>query len=331
MRYRMQLAPCSPEEYMKQHLLRLPHLFSVMLALLLMISGLPARAEGQHDPAFQFLGRNWISKKAFIDSGARCGTRHIDEIEMDDLDQALRQFQQLRSLRMEPLLRATGSVIVPVYVHVLYDNSGGNISDATIASQITVLNQSFAGSTGGAPSAFQFVLVGTTRTNNSAWYTMTPGSVEEQQAKTALRQGGSDALNIYTANPGGSMLGWATFPWDYNRSPTNDGVVLLHSSLPGGSASPYNLGDTGTHEVGHWLGLYHTFQGRCTVTGDRVSDTARERSPAYGCPTGRNSCRQIGLDPIENFMDYTDDSCMYSFTAGQATRMDSTHLQYRTP
>ncbi len=267
---------------------------------------------------FTFGGVEYVSQAAFIESGRRCGTRI-------DPDEAARQEQLFRAAEAMAGTQVTGGTI-NVYVHVIRKGTGianGDVPDSQINSQIDVLNNAYA------PTGWSFILVSTDRTTNGTWYIMSPGTTAETQAKNALRKGTADDLNLYTANPGGGLLGWATFPSSYASNPKNDGVVVLFSSLPGGTAAPYNEGDTATHEVGHWMGLYHTFQGACLPPGDSVTDTPRERSAAFGCPLGRNTCPQAGRDPVRDFMDYTDDSCMMGFTAGQDARMDSQFTVYR--
>jgi Pregnancy-associated plasma protein-A len=280
------------------------------------------------DKPFIFNGHTWANKEEFIENG-RCTTKQLGEFELEQVERELEVSKENRKAANGGFEMNVAGGTIPVYWHVINNGSSlsqGNIPDSQITAQIDVLNAAFAG------TGWTFSLVSTTRTTNSSWYTCSGGSCESQM-KIALRQGSADDLNIYSNNMGGGLLGWATFPSSYQSQPKMDGVVLLYSSLPGGSAAPYNLGDTGTHEVGHWMGLYHTFQGGCIRSGsggDGVADTPAEKSPAYGCPTGRDSCRNIsGLDPITNFMDYTDDACMNTFTAGQDARMDSMFTTYR--
>ncbi len=259
----------------------------------------------------------------------RCMTVTPSATERARIEDNMLAFSRMKSARGQANHRAVGSVTIPVWFHVINKGTGtanGDVPQSQIDSQMAVLNAAYAS------TPFKFTLAGVDRTTNATWYTMAPGTTAETQAKTALRKGGPETLNLYSANPSGGLLGWATFPTSYASAPKSDGVVVLYTSVPGGTAAPYNLGDTGTHEVGHWLGLYHTFQGGCNGSGDSVSDTPAERSAAYGCPTGRDSCAsKAGIDPITNFMDYTDDSCMNTFSAGQKTRMDTLHAQYRTP
>ena len=142
-------------------------------------------------------------------------------------------------------------------------------------------------------------------------------------------QGAADTLNLYLSRPE-FLLGWATFPQEYKDSPNLDGVVVNIGSLAGGDIEGYNLSDTVPHEVGHWLGLYHTFQDGCSRLNDRVSDTAPEASPNFRCEKGRDTCVEDDLnDPIHNFMDYSYDRCMNKFTHGQHNRMVLHWLAYR--
>jgi pregnancy-associated plasma protein-A len=245
-----------------------------------------------------------------------CVTKDLSEAEKSAVEQAI-------AGSVKGQARTPGSVTIKVYWHTITSSTGaGAVSSTAIANQISVLNAAYS------KTPFKFTLAGTDTTANSTWYTTTGGSAESAM-KNALRKGGAGDLNIYSNNMGGGLLGWATFPSSYSSQPKMDGVVILYSSLPGGSAAPFNQGDTATHEVGHWLGLYHTFQGGCTGSGDSVSDTPAEASPASGCPTGRDTCSTTGLDPITNFMDYSDDACMTTFSTGQIDRMDTLTKQYR--
>ncbi len=286
------------------------------------------KLDADYGPAFTLNGVTFANQRAFIESGARCGVRYYSEFERVRNELSSKAFFAARAAAGQSTdARPIGSVSVPVWVHVIRTGtavSQGNVPDTWITAQMQVLNDAWIN------TAFRFVLAGTTRTTNAAWYDLA-NETAELAAKTALKRGGPETMNIYVANLSGGLLGYAYYAEDAAAVGVLDGVVLLNQSLPGGNAAPYNLGDTGTHEVGHWFGLAHTFEGGCSRSNDLVADTEPEASPAFGCPVGRNTCgiTRTG-DPIRNFMDYTDDSCMNMFTGGQNVRMDAQHLQYRT-
>lgn len=255
----------------------------------------------------------------------RCGTRQLSDGEIAGVERAVARGRKGRT-----------SAVIPVWVHVItrgagYDN--GDVPDSMLREQMRVLSESFNGRTGGANSGFAFDLAGITRTVNAQWFASLASDVGvELAAKTALRRGGPETLNVYITNAD-PWLGWAYFPSILDSSQAAlDGVVVDWRSLPGGTFGVYAEGDTVPHEVGHWLALYHTFDGYCGKNGDYVADTPAEQSPASGCPVGRDSCVGVahpGLDPITNFMDYSYDACMYEFTAGQVERMQSAWSAYR--
>ncbi len=289
------------------------------------------------------------SHKAFVDAGRRCSTRHVDELEMDEVNKHASEHGRALgrqgggggggvddAARIYP----NGSITINVCFHVVsHSNGTGNIPDSRLTNQINAMNEHYSGldtpAYRGAASntSFRFVNAGVTCTVNDSWYNAGPGSAAQTAMKNALHQGTADDLNFHT-NSGGGYLGWATFPNEYAGAPLQDGVVCYWASLPGSTYVPCNEGDTGTHEVGHWLGLYHTFQGGCTLPNDGVADTPLERSPFFGClgrktPDTCKGANGSGVDPVENFMDYTDDPCMYKFSLGQSDRADSMWATYR--
>ena len=246
-------------------------------------------------------------------------------------------------LQSHPEGRSSSTVItIPVVFHVLYNSAAQNISTAQINSQLEVLNQDFrrlnsdASQTPGpfagvaADVEIEFCLASQDPQGNP-----TSGITRTQTSRTAFdpdfdrmkssATGGKDSwnpdhyLNVWVCNLQDDVLGFATFPGD--NAGANDGVVLLYTATGtnGAAQAPFNLGRTGTHEVGHWLNLYHIWgDGGCGVD-DLVNDTPASDAPNYGCSPNHSSCGST--DMVQNYMDYTDDACMNLFTQGQKTRM----------
>jgi hypothetical protein len=222
---------------------------------------------------------------------------------------------------------------VPVYWHVITDGSTGSITDGDVRAQIRVINAGFSGAEGGADVGLRFELAGVTRTNDAEWFAIETFAAEAEM-KQALKQGGANALNVYSTS-GAGFLGWAYYPsivgteFEYL-----DGVVLHWESLAGVSDTfegAYDEGKTLTHEAGHWINLAHTFEGKCGSNGDFVADTPPQRTPTGGCPEGKDTCPSPGLDPIHNYMDYSFDGCYSEFTPGQVQRARDAWLFYRAP
>ncbi|HET8567903.1 MAG TPA: zinc metalloprotease [Candidatus Limnocylindria bacterium] len=221
---------------------------------------------------------------------------------------------------------------VPVWFHVVsLDGKTGNVSDAQIAAQMRVMNLAFSGEYGGVDTGFRWVLAGVTRTTNAEWYYAGPGSPAERDMKKALTIGAPKALNWYSTTAG-PYLGWAYFPGLTPSRMFLDGIVVDWESMLRTSdryEDRYDLGLTAVHEAGHWLGLHHTFNGGCNNNGDYVDDTPPMRIPTRGCPIGKDTCPEPGVDPIHNYMDYSYDSCYFEFTAGQTARMADHFAHFR--
>ncbi|MBO2448111.1 zinc metalloprotease [Actinomadura barringtoniae] len=223
--------------------------------------------------------------------------------------------------------RRAGGIVVPVRFHVISDGDTGRLSEAAARQQIATLNAAYGGKTGGADTGVTFELQKYGVTDNADWF-HTPQKFERDM-KDALRRGGPGTLNLYSAAVGSDVLGFSTFPQWYRKKPVTDGVVIDYRSVPGGPYRHFNLGYTAVHEIGHWLGLFHTFENGCEEPGDGVADTPAEAVPAEGCPWLKDTCPQPGSDPVHNFMNYGWDDCMREFTPGQGRRVRATWAAYR--
>jgi hypothetical protein len=295
----------------------------------------------------------WVTIALFGYSNAQpnrgCGTmQHLEELKAQDvgLEQrmALIESHTQSIVSNEDVARAPGVVYtIPVVVHVLYNNATQNISDAQILSQMTILNNDFRKLNADAsliPAAFssitadiqiEFCLAQRTpaglATNGIVRKSTTVTSFSSNDNVKRSANGGDDAwdatkyLNLWVCNLGGGLLGYAQFP---GGAASTDGVVINHTAFgnTGTATAPYGLGRTATHEVGHWLNLRHIW-GDASCGSDLVSDTPTQQTSNYGCPTyPRVTCSNGPAgDMFMNYMDYTNDACMYAFTNGQKARM----------
>jgi len=275
-------------------------------------------------------------EEAFKTSGRRCGTPVPNELQATMVGGNVRRFREAnRELRV-----ANVPLTIRVrFIHIT-DGQNGAVKKEGRAGQIKVLNEAYR------KAGFEFVYneAEVTTTVQATWFKMTLDGPAEREAKKKLKSDPTRFLNLYTAQPLGGVLGWARFPWQLSGDPEMDGVVLDWRTLPGGSLAPYNAGDTGTHEVGHWLGLYHTFQDACTTQNDRVEDTPSHQV-MFGKPTHEEAnklfCKPFNL-PLKgadkatidlvrmNYMNYVDDDAMDRFTEGQIVRMKELTMVYRS-
>ena len=298
----------------------------------------------------------------------RCGTDEYHELLLQKYPE-LKKIEQRAKEKIHNFnpnsMRTNQIITIPVVVHILYENPSENLPDSQVISQIEVLNEDYRAlnkDISKVPSYFNNVVADyqiefclatkDPNGNPTTGITRTPTTVTEfsksDDAAKKSSLGGKDPwptdkyLNIWVCDLQSGLLGYATFPSTAVVDPSIDGVVIdyLAFGRNGTANPPYHLGRTATHEIGHWLGLYHTFQGGCEGTsnldcdskGDEVCDTPPTAQSNYGCPQPQNTCIETPNDLNDmtmNYMDYGDDACIYMFTKGQKARSYAMISQYR--
>lgn len=264
----------------------------------------------------------------------RCGTLDLDPSHVARLEykHAVFAAKEAAFTANNAAVAAGGAkeYVIPTHVWVVVADDGTKMADvptATVEKQLAALNEAYGSATAASGIKYVFKTEAITRVTGPDMC----DQGNEAKMKAKLRKGGANVLNLYITDLSAcGLLGYSSWPWDLKaKGLPMDGVVIHYDTLPGGNYRPYNMGRTTIHEIGHWLGLYHTFQNGCNGVGDAVEDTPFCASPTEGCPSNKDTCPQPGNDPVRNFMDYSDDSCMRAFTPGQHQRVEQMLKQYR--
>lgn len=326
-----------------------PYFYECRLFTLLLVIAIKVQTALSHRSHDEPSGRH-------LEEVVRCGTAEAGVADITIQKRVVEKFLTSSD-------RVDNEIVIPVCFYVISDDTGNNsLSNSDLQRQFDALNKAF-GSSSCCNTSLDWCLPGTCSINTGLKFAMARvdknGAIipdattsyvsasdacvsrlvnndwaylemsEDVAMKTALRRGNSPkTLHVYFTDL--PALGYTLFPWAIVPGSIRDGVVVQASSIPGGTNVRYNEGDTLAHEVGHWMGLPHTFAGGCSIS-DGIDDTAPQAKAYGGCsPSTRpDTCPGSGPDPIFNFMDYSLDACMYEFTPGQALAMKASYRYFR--
>jgi hypothetical protein len=288
--------------------------FLIMVALLVSVLAAPLLSQSMEGPPSD-IGDIDETAPALKNLTPTCGTPQPDRASISTIEKLL--------THADRTLPKAGEIRIPVAVHLITAGREGAFSSSVLSILINNLNVAYSG------TPFSFYLVKLDKTNNRRWYNGCGFQTANEKAmKKKLAYNPAQVLNIYSCKPAGpglpaGIIGYAYFPWWLPENSYLQGAVIHPGTLPTGSGiSGYDYyGLNAVHEVGHWLGLYHVFQGGC-LSQDEVADTPAQADPSFTCDLHRDSCpASSGFDDVKNFMNYANDFCYEHFTVGQAERM----------